>query len=650
MIIKLKCSDIAFKMVLVLVMAMICLPAFSQHELRTESRRAIKNYEMGLQAYRQRDYRIAEMYLLEAIEADGKFQNAYMVLAEVYWDRQELSEAVRYYGYGTSLDSSFYPRAFYNMGRLEIRLGRYENAKSNFETFLKYQNAESEDGLRALRGIEQAEFGIWSMAHPVEFEPVNLGSNINSPEDDYWPSLSADGQTLVITRLVTRYDVTLGNFQQEDFYYSTREDTTWTKAQPLGPPLNTQDNEGAQSISADGRTMVYTVCNRQGVIGRCDIYISKFENGEWSEPRNMGVPLNSTAKETQPSLNADGTVVYFASNRPGGKGGLDIWMSKRLDNGDWSEPSNLGDTINTPADEMSPFIHHDGKTLYFSSNGHLGMGGFDLFRAEQDKSGKWGEVMNLGYPINTHRDEIGMIVNATGNMAYFSSDIRRNRGKDIYRFELYSEARPREVSYLKGTVFDEVTRVRLGARFELFDLEDGSLVSQSESDPRTGEFLVAIPADHDYMLNVTRSGYLFYSDNFALRGIHHIEEPFLKDIPLKPIETGQAIVLKNIFFETDSYALKSTSQHELGKVVRFLENNPGLKVEISGHTDNVGTAAYNQQLSEQRARSVVNYLKEHGIAPERLTYRGYGFEKPLESNETDEGRASNRRTELKVIE
>ncbi len=635
---------------LIFLLSVSATALYGQHELRTTSKKALKSYEMGLQAYRQGDYRIAEMYLLEAIEADGKFQNAYMVLAEVYWDKQDFNNAIRYYGYGNSLDSTFYPRAFYNKGRLEFRVGRYNDALTSFETFLRYEDADSEDGIKAKKGIEQAEFAIDALNNPVDFDPVNLGPNINSTENEYWPSLSADGQTLVFTRMVTQYDVTLGNRQQEDFYYSQRDDTTWTRAISMGPPLNTYDNEGAQSISADGRTMVYTVCNRPGVIGRCDIYISRLVNGSWTDPVNMGEPLNSTAKETQPSLNADGSVIFFASNRAGGRGNLDLWMSTLSEDGTWGEPVNLGDTINTAGDEMSPFIHHDGKTLYFSSNGHIGMGGFDLFITRLDGNNRWTRPENLGYPINTYRDEIGLIVNASGNTAYYASDIRKTKGKDIFRFELYPEARPSEVSYLKGTVFDELTRERLGARFELYDLADGSLAGSAESDERTGEFLVCIPTDKDYMLNVTRKGYLFYSDNFALRGIHHLEEPFLKDIPLKPIRPGQTVVLKNIFYETDAWALRDESKYELAKLIRFLETNPELRVEISGHTDNVGTAAYNRQLSERRAEAVVNYLVKNGIRPERLSFKGYGMDQPLESNDTEEGRAVNRRTELKIID
>jgi outer membrane protein OmpA-like peptidoglycan-associated protein len=635
-----------------LISIFICfsLTLSAQRVYRTESKKAIKLYEEGLRAYNLQNYAYAQELLLAAIKVDEYFQDAYMVLAEVFWDDQKLENAISYYNAGLSIDPYFYPKGYYNKARLEIRVGKYKEAQNSFKDFLTFDSTGSKYRIMAERGIEQTKFAINAIENPVDFKPINLGPNINTTHDEYWPSLSADGRTLVITRLVSFYDITLGNHVQEDFFSSTFNDSTWQLAENMGAPLNTTDNEGAQSISANGQLMVFTVCNRHGVIGRCDLYYSRLENGRWTYPENMGQPINSTSKETQPSLSADGSTVYFASDRPGGKGKLDIWVSRQNEDGTWSKPENLGDSINTPGEEMSPFIHHDNTTLYFTSDYHIGMGGFDLFMSTKSADGKWGKPKNLGYPINTHRDEIGLIVNAKGNMAYFASDIDQRRGKDIYQFELYSEARPQEVSYLKGRVFDEVTRQRLKARFELYDLADGSLVNKSESDERTGEFLLCLPTNRDYMLNITRTGYLFYSDNFALSGIHHLERPFLKDIPLKPIETGQSIILKNIFYETDSYELRDESQYELNKVVKFLNSNPAIKIEISGHTDNIGTPGYNMRLSENRAKSVVEYLTSKGIKTDRLIYRGYGLAQPLDSNETEEGRANNRRTELKIVE
>jgi outer membrane protein OmpA-like peptidoglycan-associated protein len=631
------------------ILIFLSIQLFAQQPYKTESKKAIKLYEDGLASYNMGHYALAVQSLSEAIETDTNFQNAYLVMAEVYWDMGIYNQAITSYANGLKIDPSFYPKGYFNKGKLEIKIGLYDSALVSFKKYIELDPQNDKYLPQAKQGIKQARFAIHAVANPVEFNPVNLGPNVNTKDDEYWPSLSADGQTLIITRLVHTYDITTGNRMQEDFFFSNFADETWKPMKNAGYPLNTPDNEGAQSISANGKIMVYTVCNRLGVIGKCDIYYSEKEGDEWSFPKNLGSPVNTAARETQPSLNADGRTIYFASNRPGGKGGHDIWMSERNDDETWSEPVNLGDSINTPGDELSPFIHQDNNTLYFSSDAHIGMGGYDIYVARRDEQGNFTRVENLGYPINTPGDEVGLIVNARGDRAYYSSDMQKENGKDIYEFELYPAARPAEVSYMKGQVFNEKTRERLKAKFELYNLSDGKLVSQSESDERTGEFLVCIPTNTDYMLNVARQGYLFYSDNFSLKGLFHLEEPFLKDIPLQPIEKGGSIILKNIFYETNSFALKPESIYELDKVVKFMQSNPLIKIEISGHTDNEGTESYNLTLSMNRARAVVEYLISKGISPDLLTYKGFGFSVPIDTNDTPEGRANNRRTELKIV-
>ncbi len=632
---------------LILVISIFTNSLIGQKPYKTSSEKAIRFYEAGLNNYNGQNYAAAEEYLKDAIKIDEKFQNAYLVLAEVYWEQGKYEPAVDYYNMGLLIDPTFYPMGFLNKGTLEIKIARYEEALKSFQIFLELDTSKSKYTEQARRGVKQAKFAIWAMKHPVEFEPINLGPNINTKEDEYWPSLSADEKTLVFTRMV--HDKDNRRHYQEDFYFSTKTDSGWTLAMDAGYPLNTPDNEGAQSISANGKFMVYTVCNREGVIGRCDIYYSVKKGNDWTFPQNIGPPINTIYKETQPSLSADGRTIYFASDRPGTRGGLDIWMSQQNENGSWQVPVNLGDSINTPGDEQSPFIHEDGKTLYFSSNYLTGMGGYDIFVARKNENGGWNHVENLGYPINTNEDEVGLIVNAQGDKAYFSSSRNKEYGKDLYEFTLYKKARPEEVSYLKGNVYDIISRQPLEAKFELYDLNNGSLVSESSSDPETGEFLLCLPTNKNYMLNVDKSGYLFYSDNFSLKGIFHLDKPFLKDVPMKPVKAGENIVLYNVFYETGSYQLKPESKYELDKVVRFMNANPGVHVEISGHTDNVGTASYNQTLSENRAHSVLNYLTEHGIDATRLSSKGYGLSKPIETNDTEEGRAKNRRTELTVV-
>ncbi|MEZ5083299.1 MAG: OmpA family protein [Bacteroidales bacterium] len=325
-------------------------------------------------------------------------------------------------------------------------------------------------------------------------------------------------------------------------------------------------------------------------------------------------------------------------------------MTYLNDKGDWSVPEMLPETINTKGYEGSVFIHPDNQTLYFSSDGHVGMGGMDIYFSRKDSLGRWGWPVNLGYPINTHKDENSILINAGGDLAMFASDRKTGYGAlDLYSFELYEEARPQFVTYFKGIVFDEGTKSKLKARFELTDLKTGEVAITSFSNAGNGEFLVCIPTDKNYALTVSCDGYLFFSENFGISGTNTTQDPFLKDIPLKRIKAGEKVVMKNIFFETDKFELKESSKVELNKLIEFLNNNPTVKIEIGGHTDNVGSPEYNLELSLNRAKAVNDFLVERGIDQLRILYKGYGETNPIDSNETEEGRANNRRTEFKVI-
>lgn len=648
------------KIVYILLIIFIPIITNAQYQLTTNSKKAIKSYNDALDSFNRMDYMSAINFMHEAIKADDNFIEAYLVLAEIYIESGNTLKAIDAYNHAIEINPDFFPEMFFSLAQLEMKNNEFEKAKMHIESYLANKKTKPELKPRANELIKTCDFAINAIKNPVPFKPENMGDSINTDYDEYWPSITADEKTLIITRLVpneenvqNRYAGRVSNpFQrhfQEDLYISLRVDSFWNKAINIGKPLNSNGNEGAQSISADGKLMYFTACNRKGGKGRCDIYFSKIIPGGWSEPVNIGSPVNTAFWEAQPSISPDGKTLYFVSNREGGFGKKDIWYSTLKDDNTWSKPVNLGKNINTSDDEQSPFIHPDNKTLYFASDGRIGMGGFDLYKTTRNDDGSWSEAENLGYPINTVHDEIGFIVNAKGDKALFSSDRLSDKGKDIFQFELYKEARPQAVSYLRGIVFDADSKKRLNADLELINLESEQVVMQVESDRNTGEFLVCIPTDNDYALNVSKEGYLFYSDNFSLKGVYEISDPFLKDIGLKAIKVGQKIILKNIFYETDSYELNKKSLVELTKLVEFLNNNNTLKIEISGHTDNVGTSEYNQTLSENRAKSVYNYLIDAGINPERLVYKGYGETVPISTNDTEEGKAENRRTEIKIL-
>jgi outer membrane protein OmpA-like peptidoglycan-associated protein/Tol biopolymer transport system component len=493
------------------------------------------------------------------------------------------------------------------------------------------------------------------MQHPVPFDVNQLGPAINSADDEYWPSLTVDGQILFFTRLIRRDDPApkSNQFVQEDIFNSQLIENCWQESHPVSS-LNSNENEGAQSISADGRMLFYTACNRPDGMGSCDIYYSILRSGKWSEPFNAGKPVSSVDWDAQPSFSIDGRTIYFSSNRKGGKGGMDIWkcdLLKFTANGAaiWGYPVNLGDSINTPGNEMSPFIHSDGKTLYFASNHWPGMGGSDIFHSRMLDQKTWSKARNMGYPINTFKDEMGLVVDASGANAYFSSDRPGSQGKDIYEFKLYAEARPLPVSYIKGKVFDDSTAEPLFAKIELTDLQQSKSIIQTQTDRTTGEFLIGLPLRSEYAFNISSEGYLFFSKNIIVSDMNQQIEPQLVEFRLNKIESGNSVTLNNVFFETGSAIINHQSFPELQKLLELLINNSEIKIEIEGHTDNIGNDVYNHQLSEFRAESVYNYLVEHGIDRDRLKFFGYGLSKPVSSNDTPQGRALNRRTVFRIL-
>jgi outer membrane protein OmpA-like peptidoglycan-associated protein len=615
--------------------------------LHTNSNKALTAYNEGKQAYDFLEFANAERLLKEAISVDIKFYEAYMVLGEMMAKLRRFAESATYYQKAVQIDSLFYKPVFFPLANSEMMSGNYSSALVHFNVYIGQKTGSEKNKNLALKSIKDCEFAIDAINNPVPFNPVNIGDSINTKDDEYWPSITADGQTMTLTRQGAAG--ISNNRSQEDFYISHLENNIWRKAYNAGRPLNTSQNEGAQTISSDGSYMYFAACDRPGGYGRCDIYFSSFDGNVWSEPVNIGAPVNTNFWESQPSISANGRMLFFTSNRPGGFGGMDLWFSTMNNEGKWRPPKNMGSIINSQGDEMSPFIHFDGRTLYYSSNGRIGMGGFDIYITRMKEDSSWSEPQNLGYPINTYNDELGLIIDAGGQKAYFSSKRDDLNGKDIFYFTLYEAARPDPVSYLRGKVYNKETGKLLKADYELINLHSGQVVAANTTD-MAGSFLVCLPAGNNYGLTVNKEGFLFYSDNFMLEGLHTVSEPFIKRIQLSPIKVGEKILLSNVFYEFDSWELKSESVSELNRLYKLLSENKNIVVEIGGYTDSIGTVAYNMTLSERRAKSVVNYLLDKGIVADRLKYKGYGSTSPMGDNVTNVGRKLNRRTEVKVIQ
>ena len=621
----------------------------------SSSKKAIKLYAKAQELYDSRQNELAAIELKAALKIDTGFIEAYLLLAGVHSELRRPVDAINAYRKAVAISTDFFPPALFNLASLELHIGDYMNARVHYNMFLSMPAMGEKYRKMAEFNISICDFAEVAMKNPVPFKPENLGPNVNSAYDEYYPGITADNDVLLYTRRIKDKQNYFG--EQEDFYVSRKLDGQWSKCFNMGSPINTHYNEGSPTISPDGKIIIFSACdeidgygpNRKGY-GSCDIFFVKKVGEDWSMPVNMGPPISSKAWDVQPSYASDGTTLYFVSQRKGSMGDADIWVSELTDAGVWGEAKNMGAPINTPGREEAVFIHPDNQTLYFASNGHVGMGGLDIFMSKRQEDGSWGEPVNLGYPINTFNDENGLIVAAGGETAYFSSNREGGEGGlDMYQFELHEDVRPVRVTYMKGKVYDSQTKKNLGSRFELIDLETGEVVVESYSDRVTGEFLVCLPTNRNYALNVSKKRHTFFSENFSLKKAGTGAEPFLMDVPLQRIDTGVFITLKNIFYESGSFGLRETSQAELGKLIEFLSENADLGIEIQGHTDDVGGLEANQVLSENRAKSVYQYLVANGVEHDRMSFVGYGETQPIRPNTNEADRAKNRRTVFKII-
>lgn len=623
----------------------------------TKNEKAIKYFDEAKKYFVERNFEKAGNALQQAIKKDSMFIEAYYMLAGSYHYQNNKAENINTLKLCVQRTGNSFPIAYYYLATEQMHYGMYAEAAANFSQLLQRRHLIAKAQLDVLeKEAANCDAALQMYQNPVPFVPKNLGDGVNSKYDDYLPALTADEQSMIVTsRLPVEEQGQRGimKWEQEDFFLSKKEGDIWQARQNMGAPINTNGNEGAQTITADGRLFFFTGCDRQDGFGSCDIYYSFKRGNRWMMPRNLGRPVNTSHWESQPSVSADGRTLFFVSNRPGGYGKMDIWVTQVDSAGQWSRPKNVGNAINTEEDDQTPFIHADGRTFYFSSTGRGGMGGADLFKTGRldDSATRWTKPQNLGYPINTSEDETSLIVGARGTKAYISSGREGGvGGVDIYEFDLYKAAQPNVVTYLKGTIFDANTKQKLQARFELTDLESGKIIVNSASDPETGEFLVPLPVNKDYALLVSKSKYLFHSENFTLTQLDSSSKAYAMDIALHPIEIGQKVVLNNIFFATDSFALKPQSKIELQKLLQFMRQNPSVRIEIGGHTDNTGQKEKNRVLSDNRARSVYQYLLDKGIETSRLSYKGFGDSQPINANDSEAHKALNRRTEFKVIE
>lgn len=580
------------------------------------------------------------------------------------------------------LNPSVDPELQYFLGRLYHLSAQWDKAITAYRSYMQPLNSDPNKNRLKIadmnRKIQECINGKEFEKNPQRVFIDNIGQSINTSDPEYTPLITADESVMMFT---SRRSTSTGAQKDpdgqyfEDIYQSSLSNGKWGVPVNMGKPVNTEDHDATAGLSPDGQTLyIYRSSPKDGG----DIYESTLKGDKWTDPDRLNKNINSKDHESSVSVSYDGKQLYYISDKEGGLGNRDIWISTKDAKGKWGESTNMGAPINTMYGEEGVFIHPDGKTIYFSSQGHNSMGGYDIFKSEF-KDGKWGEPENLGWPINGPDDDVFFVVSANGRHGYYASNKKDGYGeKDIYKITFLGpekslalsnednllaglaqpvksveaakpvEIKTAQVTLLKGTVTDKATKLPLGAQIEIVDNTLGQPIATFTANSSTGKYLVSLPSGKNYGIAVKMDGYLFHSENFDIP-ITGTYQEVTKDVELEKIAVGSVIVLRNVFFDYNKSTLKTESYTELDRLVKILQDNPSIRIELSGHTDSRGSDDYNQKLSEARAKSCVDYLVSKGIAASRLEYKGYGESKPIDTNDTEEGMANNRRTEFKII-
>ncbi len=620
------------------VCCFLSLNAYAQKP--SANKKAQSAFVEASKALRLQDHKRAEKMLLEAVAHDATFATAWQQLGDIYRKKEQYEKAVPAYEQVLQTDPALTSLTYFGLGESLLFIGQYESARQQLEKYKALGTLSEKSRIQVDKYLSDCTFSLQNQQTDQRYILRKLGQGINTTDDEYFPKLTADNKTIIFTRKTKN---------QENFYESHWVDDAWTEAQKLIGHINSDDfNEGAHCISPDGKYLFFTGCNWPNGLGSCDIYVAKRENGVWGTPHNLGSPINTRGWESQPAISADGKTLYFVSNRQGGMGGYDIYKSTLKDDGTWNIPQNLGPNINTSFDESAPYIHADNITLYFASNGWPGFGRKDIFKSQIDSAGNWSLPQNMGNSINNFREQTALHVSMNGKIGHLASQDSSGQ-LDIYTFALPAHTQPHAVTFIKGKVLHAQDHSPLDAKIRVTRTHTNRVVFEDMSDVEDGGFLATLPIGDSYAVHVEKEGFLFESQQYALDDPKYANEEFTSTILLKPIEKGSISQLNNIYFAINKFDLLPQSTADLEMLLRFLMLNPHVSIEIGGHTDNTGNAQANQTLSENRAKSVKDFLHKKGIAQNRITIKGYGQTAPIADNNTEEGRRLNRRTEFKVL-
>ncbi len=615
------------------------------HGVFSQNRKVEKTFHSALEAYHNNELKTATKQLDKCLKMDSTYADAWLLKAEIASDHHDAKQAIQAYTKVTQYEKKEKPSVYFSLGRLQYLQADYRDAVKSLETFLSCAHNPSTHRKKAQSLLKSARFAQHALLHPDPVQIKHLNHQINTQAEEYINFVNEDSSRLIITR---KYHEEENNskrvgFREQFFDCYRKASGDWQHPQQISFGWAKGRNMGGLSLTADQKNMYFTGCYWPGSYGSCDIYQSRMIGNRWQNPYHPDKVVNSSSWDSQVCISPDGKRLLFASKRPGGKGGSDIWMSVRDSSGKWLPAVNLGDSINTAGDEMAPFLHADNQTLYFSSNGHPGMGGFDLFLSRKNSAGQWSSPTNLGYPVNTHADELNIFVSLDGEQAWISSN--RDGNMDIYNFKTYASIHPQSTLFVKGKVVDAQTGNPLRAKVILSGLTPPMPIDSTWSDPANGHFFMVLHPGKETAFHIQKTGYLFVSKRFELKDKTN-QKSISAIFRLYPIQKNARFILHNILFDFDRSTLLPASYPELNRLVELLQKNPQIKIRIAGYTDSMGSEAYNLKLSTQRAKVVYEYLINKGINRNRIEYKGFGSTHPVADNHTEAARAQNRRTEI----
>ncbi|HNW91110.1 MAG TPA: OmpA family protein [Bacteroidales bacterium] len=648
---------------LFLILLNLVMFSFAQDEnpcIELANKKAKKVYNEAFENFRNRRFVDASAQFKEVLEYEPQCGQCYFFLGMINFKKADynLTAAQNYFEKSVEICPDFDVYVYYYLGQIYYGAEKWELAEQALKKFLKDpEKIENDAELNDASAMYKwAAFYNKAYNNPVPFNPRYI-RGVSSASDEYIPSISPDGEYMFYVRVIelppNKNDLVPKPVFKEKFYYSEKKNGQYDNGKEMPYPFNVNDHEGGATLTIDNNELYYSVRKYKGSYFNGDIYFSKKdESGTWGEIEPVENINNPDTWESMPSISSDGKTLYFVSDRPGGIGGLDLYRSVKGEDGVWGKPENLGPQINTKNNEKTPFLHTDSQTLYFSSDSPdlMGLGGFDIYYSRIQADGSWKKPANLGYPINSAADDAGFFVSLDGKTAFFSSTkLVGVGGWDVYEFDLYADARPEEMKLVKGDVKDETTEQPLTARIEIKNVETKK-ITKIPVDSLTGKYVIAINTRDNFVMTVKKDDYAYESKLIPANINERSEAVQELDFEIKPIEVGQSYKLNDIYFASNSFELNHESEAILDGFIEFLTENPKIKTAIHGHTDNIGKDEDNMLLSDNRSKSVYNYLTEHGIAASRLSYKGFGETKPVADNDTEAGRAKNRRTEFVILE